>query len=117
MMRPKLDSVNLNKLMLTFSKPPFEPTLNSSELSSQHTSRVESPLTRREARHDREALALHPPQLSAKDDAATAADISAGADGGEMVTAACAAWISGPGKTPLAVIFKRFPLRPASQVS
>jgi hypothetical protein len=75
MMRPKLDSVSLNKLMMTFSKQPFEPIPNSSELSSTRTSRVESPLAPRVDKHDREALTLNPPQLACKNDSATASDI------------------------------------------
>jgi hypothetical protein len=56
MMRPKLDSVSLNKLMMTFSKQHFEPIPNSSEPSSTRTSRVESPLAPQVDRHDHEVL-------------------------------------------------------------
>jgi hypothetical protein len=50
MMRPKLDSVSLDKRMITFSKRPFEPIPNSSEPSLTLTSRVECPLAPRVGR-------------------------------------------------------------------
>jgi hypothetical protein len=56
LIRPKLASASLNKPMIAFSKPPFEPTRNSSELSFTLTSRVVSPRAPRVDRHDREAM-------------------------------------------------------------
>jgi hypothetical protein len=56
MMRLKLDSASLSKRMIAFSKRPFEPIPDSSELSLTRTSRVESPLAPRVDRQNREAL-------------------------------------------------------------
>src|SRR5262245_54455303 len=56
MMRLKLDSASLSKRMIAFSKRPFEPIPNSSELSLTRTSSIENPLAPRVDRYDRETL-------------------------------------------------------------